>query len=86
MKKEEERKERKEEKNPRELCISLNMQIIFTSSGKLHSRISCEVSLNLHTFQFKSHEIWAGELAQTNNWHSVPEAYIKLTCLHRLVL
>ena len=31
---------------PRQLCISLNTQIILTSSGKLHSRISWVVSLN----------------------------------------
>lgn len=73
MKKEEERKERKEKKkNPRELCISLNTQIIFTSSGKMHNRVSREVSLNLPTFQFKNHEIWAGETAQPDNGGSTP--------------
>ena len=63
---------KREKKNPRELCISLNTQIIFTSSGKMHNRVSREVSLNLPTFQFKNHEIWAGETAQPDNGGSTP--------------
>lgn len=87
--KKEEREERKEKKNPRELCISLNRQIILTSSGKLHSRISHEVNLNSPTFQFKNHEFWAGKSAQPESDCSVPGASMKAkgeTQLHTPVL
>lgn len=80
---------KREKKKPRELCISLNTQIILTSSGKLHSRISHEVNLNSPTFQFKNHEFWAGKSAQPESECSVHGASIKArgeTQLHRLVL